>query len=302
MRPLLVELNVRPNVPLTLATLVWLLGAASSTAVDPQTSPAPDPAEFPRLLPEPGDWERLMAGAEKAENLRRKWLRVLDDGETAAHKLGALMAQFERIVSEEIAPPRPRLERFEWDPLNLAARFQDDHGIADHGSGFAEFSGRWYGLWDRWEVNHLWSPARRLEPAWSLPNAAHPLHIVELQYAWIGDGFGWNLLTHPHRDRPERVILGAVYHSSVERPRDAHTFRPHVGVRPGPGQLIWITENEVFYEEALPDKWRYAITGFYIGFDDMGVPHFSGPGFQALYANTDGPRVPFFRFPLPQPN
>lgn len=288
------------RVPLLWVAFALLLGLETPEVRSQEA--IPEPLKNNRLLlPEEGDWQRLIEGTEKAETLRRKWLRTLPTGASAASELGALMAVFESVVAREIPEPRPSLVRFDWEPLDLESRFRGDIGLLSHGSGFAEFTGKWYGSWDGMEVNHDWSPTRPMDPAWGLPNGRYPLRVDELQYAWIGDGFGWNILTRPNEGRSEKVILGAVFHSSVEQPRQVHTFRPHVGVRPGARQLIWITEKEVFYEEALEDGERYAITGFFMDFDRNGSPRFRAPGFQAVYSRTDGVREPFFRFPLPVP-
>jgi hypothetical protein len=122
-----------------------------------------------------------------------------------------------------------------------------------------------------------------------------------IQYAWIGDGFGWNTVIAPNCRNTGDVILGTVYHVQNQNPDEIYLHRPHVGIPLDEGQLIWITPSEIFLEQVFPDDGTedesYAITGFYYEITNGKLVD-KGDGFQAVYTRNPGNRPDFYRYPV----
>jgi hypothetical protein len=163
---------------------------------------------------------------------------------------------------------------------------------------FGPFAGRWYGLWDRSPVDHDWSEVVPHGQPVPLPGMGS-FSVRATQSAWIGDGFGWNVVASPAPDAA--VILGTVYHVEPGHPDRVRLHRPHVGVDAGAGRLIWLTGSEVFLEEILPGEnpagTRYAITGFRYELHDGNVA-FVGSGFQAVYTRDPNDRPTWYAFSI----
>jgi hypothetical protein len=241
------------------------------------------------------DLGRFLAGVIEAEKLRVGLLRPDGRGITPAWTLGEAIVRF-RDRSGPLLEGRPRLGRFEVDAGEVEARIRGVGRRIDPETSFGPFSGRWYGLWDADRVDHEWSRVAIHEPPGHHPRLGG-LAILATQSAWVGDGFGWNVVAGPRGGG--EVILGTVYHVEDGDRRRIRLHRPHVGVEAGPGRLIWITEGEVFLEELLdhPDSSlrRYAITGFRYRRegDRLVIP---GEAFQALYTRDAGHRPAWYRF------
>ncbi len=250
--------------------------------------------------PRPDDAEALLrSGLLEAERFRRDLIATPTDGPSRAVRLAESIVRFRDRASRVLeAEGRPTLARFRLTAPQIADRIAGQTPIEVGARGFARFTGRWYGSWDGRDVDHHWTMVQRA----ALQFDDHdPFDVDRLQYAWIGDGFGWNALTIPHDLEPEHehdvgAILGAVYHVRNGDPNAIQIYRPHVGIADLDGRLIWITQREVFLEEVLPESPpRYAITGFHYQ-DRDGVIAIRGSAFQAIYTRTPGDRPRFHRF------
>ena len=123
-----------------------------------------------------------------------------------------------------------------------------------------------------WPVNHDWRPSVIYEPGRQF--APGQLQLTATQYAWIGNGFGWNYLASIDPANRRSVVLGQVYYLSAEDYGKIEARKPHVGYADIPDEaasairrLVWITDQEIFLEEVFPQpddsETYYVITGIY---------------------------------------
>jgi hypothetical protein len=238
------------------------------------------------------DGARLVAGLQVAAQFRNSLLSQ------DALALGVALEAFRR----DAVPPlgRPNLSRFTVT-ADMFLRQLDAQERLSARAVFGPFAGRWYGEWNTQLVDHHWSdvfsPAIIGRPAREHGLAAR----VEAQYAWIGDGFGWNLLVRPEGARGE-VILGYVYHLEPFQPRVVRSEFPLVGCFDGPQRLIWVTPTAIFFEEILGEPasatGSYAITGFNYTFEEGEVVP-QGAAFQAVYTRSPDNRPDWLQFEPP---
>lgn len=146
-------------------------------------------------------------------------------------------------------------------------------------SALESFKGSWFGLWDTMKVAHDWA------------DVIHEEGLM-LQYAWIGDGFGWNIVDG---DSAASWILGTVYHVEDGDVTRVRFRRPHVGIAFGSERLAWITRGEVFLEQVRDD--RYVITGFNYRWSGE-VVEVVGTAFQATYTRDPDNLQPWVQFAL----
>ena len=250
---------------------------------------------------------------QDADDLKFKGLRLaeqfreslLQQGDARCTKASLLGAALERFRTDYPAPlsGRPTLERFDVTGDAFVVQLGGTKTL-DVAKSFGVFSGRWYGKWDQMLVDHHWHPVVT-DPARSAPGRSDRAGksvpaLVGLQYAWIGDGFGWNYLVRP-TGAPGSVVLGYVYHLTPHKPAEIRFESPLVGYFDGAGRLIWVTPSLIFFEEVLPGKspqtQRYAITGF-----NYSIQHDTlvnvGDGFQAIYTRRPDVRPDWLEFPL----
>lgn len=226
--------------------------------------PAPvTPSDTPKVARDAR--QRLIDGALEAEAFRREILQPDASGVSDALRLARETVRFQHDVRTRYTEFRP-IDDFELSERDLMQRMSGEIAAPTEALGFQAFEGHWYGNWDGHDVDHLWSNVRRFSPPWLIENPSISLKILTLQYAWIGDGFGWNLVVEPENSASDNsVILGTVYHVRDQNPDSVYLHRPHVGIELSDTQLIWITRQEVFLEQTNdaqhPD--RYTITGFY---------------------------------------
>ena len=203
-------------------------------------------------------------------------------------------------------PGRPHLRGFEVTAESFVDQLRGRCPL-EPGDSFEAFSGRWYGLWDGDPVDHHWHPVERAPvpaaPAARPPEDGGPPELVGLQYAWIGDGFGWNYLVRPE-GAAGAVVLGHVSHLNPYVTGEEGAVKssfPLVGYLDAPGRLIWVTSFGVYFEEILaaadPADVRYAITGFRyeIAGGDLA---FVGDGYQAIYGRSPDDRPVYRTFPI----
>jgi hypothetical protein len=231
----------------------------------------------------------------------------LVQGESAAQRYCQALASFQ-AASRKSLEARVPIAAFAMTPERLERQLRGQDKL--DASAFKAFDGRWFGRWGDSEVNHDWRPTQSFEPPRRYPDVPTPL--VGLQYAWISNGFGWNYLVTLPADRsdkdgateaataaPGAVILGMVYYF---HPPDFTTIqgeKPHVGFLDSPTRLVWLTDREIFLEEAFPatdprDS-TYVITALY--HDLLGSPPTVQPrGTQAIYTRRPDKRPEFFSF------
>ncbi|MBI3837339.1 MAG: hypothetical protein HY288_05325 [Planctomycetia bacterium] len=241
-------------------------------------------------------------GLRLAERFRESLLNADDAGRTKASLVGAALQRFRTEYRIPLSR-RPTLERFAVTRDAFVMQLRGGQTL-DPDISFADFSGRWYGKWDQMQVDHHWHAVVRrtaLDAAGRPddPGTSLPL-LVGLQYAWIGDGFGWNYLVRPAA-APGSVILGYVYHLTPHKPSDIRLEFPLVGYFDGPARLIWITPSLIFFEEVVAgtsrQEQRYAITGFNYVIENETVVNV-GEGFQAVYTRHRELRPDWLKFPL----
>ncbi|MEM7385172.1 MAG: hypothetical protein AAF514_09535 [Verrucomicrobiota bacterium] len=166
-------------------------------------------------------------------------------------------------------------------------------------TAFGIFRGKWWGLWDGNRVDHDWGPLVVCDPVVPLGNGGS--RIKAIQYAWIGDGFGWNVLCHDRKKNNRAgYILGSVYHVKDGDRKKTTIHRPHVGLAIGGDKLIWLTRDAIFLEETFRGKKgdrRYMITGFYCHFEGNRLR--SKGAFQSIYTKDPENRPPWLAMPAP---
>ena len=238
--------------------------------------------------------EFIDLSARESESFRRSFLVERADA------VLELTASF----PERAAPfltGRPSLHRFSGDRDTLAAAVRGRSSLSGH-DAFADFAGRWYGLWDANPVDHHWGPVVEFDPPREVEFASgENVWVKSYQYAWIGDGYGINLVASERASQAGDFVLGYVVHVAEQDLSQPRLRRPHVGVFAGDGRLIWITASEVFLEERLPSSETqvdeaYAITGFFYAFEKQVARPTSC--FQAVYSRSAEHRTPFFQFRL----
>jgi hypothetical protein len=234
-------------------------------------------------------------GVPKAEKLRQVLLTPTADGQLTLEVLCGSMRAFREAVSRQL-PAGDTLDRFVFSATSIKQQLQGQHPL-DAKQVFAAFDGRWYGLWDQSPVNHDWQPTTTFQPARPVGGTSHG--IAAWQYAWIGNGFGWNYLVHLEAEKNRPVVLGMVYYLVPADQNQIVGRKPHVGYVDGPTRLIWITEREVFFEEVLPaDEGhveRYVITALYHKSFDA-EPSVSPDAGQAVYTRDAQSRPQFRHF------
>jgi len=233
-------------------------------------------------------------GIPAAEALRKELLTANAEGDSPLRRISIASSRFQNRFQEQF-PDRPHLSDFDLSYEALRTRAAGEAPVAA-ADVFHEFNGRWYGLWDVHPVDHNWLRPTEYSPAQVI--APGQPRMLSAQFAWIGDGFGWNYLVALDEKAEQRVILGMVYHLDPKAPDGISRRRPHVGFSMGPSRLVWITKEEVFFEEVLgrtgDEGQRYAITGFY---HHLFEPPFSvGRGFQAVYTRSWNDRPKWHSF------
>ncbi len=117
------------------------------------------------------------------------------------------------------------------------------------------FCGDWLGCWGDLDVEHRWGPvvaaSRELEIS--------GFRLRRVQYAWVGDGCGYN---YEVTRAGTRVLLGAVFHLEPA-PSDVVAYQtPHVGVVVASSRVVWLTPQHLFFERVDPVDDRYSIAQY----------------------------------------
>ncbi len=251
------------------------------------------PANYESISP-----ERFVEGVKEADRFRRSLMQKDASGLTQAEILSEAIVRFQGLAGGHLAKENG-LKGFKVRKKNLVRAFNGSKSKVNPHEAFKAFDGKWYGIWDKWEVDHHWFPQINQNPPKKV-DAFHDIYIHAVQFAWIGDGFGWNIVATNEMDSKDYFILGTVYHVRDKDPSQVYLHRPHVGISTDADQLIWITRKEIFLEERMPPKGeypeRYAITGF--NYQMHGTSRLSvvGNSFQAVYTRKPELRYPWKQF------
>lgn len=243
--------------------------------------------------------ELLVDGLGQAERFRESLLMQTSSGKTQAQVIAQAIVRFHESANP-VLQDHVTLDDFFLEEQELVDFINGNAGKIFGNLSFEMFNGKWYGLWDQNKVDHDWGDTQEFQPSLIL-DTQPLLGLQALQYAWIGDGFGWNAVVAPNNRNTGDVILGTVYHVRDQNPDDIYLHRPHVGIPLDEGQLIWITKSEIFLEQAFPnddkEQESYAITGFYYERKDSKLVN-QGDGFQAVYTRNPDNRPGYYRFPI----
>ena len=240
---------------------------------------------------------RLTDGIEIAEKFRRGLLRKNATGQARINTLARACLEFQRVLksqSEELET----IKRFKISEKQIVKAVEGQSGSRRWNRTFDAFEGRWYGKWDQMNVDHHWYPTVRFDPPWKV-DAFYDVSVQAGQFAWVGDGFGWNIIGSETVKGRKNFVLGTVYHVEEQDPARVRLHRPHVGVICGDRRIIWITAGEIFFEEKLsassaaPE--RYVISGFRYRFEGLKLVS-DGKAFQAVYTRDSEKRPDWKQF------
>ncbi|MBI1390205.1 MAG: hypothetical protein GC154_17330 [bacterium] len=223
-------------------------------------TPAPNGLAFSKPVPADAR-ERLIAGVLESASF---WRELQENGglESYAAQLASLAVEVVHSVNPVLKAPAT-LKPFLFDKEEYERRIHEGVDLNAALDAFNSFTGRWYGMWKEIPVDHEWTRAVEYDPPWEITQNENTLFIHGLQYAWIGDGFGWNIVvSFDNPDNPTH-ILGTVYHVKDHNPAFVYLHRAHIGLVMD-GGLVWITRKEVFFEEATVYNQMpvYTISGF----------------------------------------
>jgi len=242
------------------------------------------------LIPE--DYEsisesRLTEGLGLADKFRRELIRRGASGQRKANVIARACLVFREKVasgSDEVVS----LRKFKISEKLVVRALEGDSRARRGNRTFDSFTGRWYGKWDKLVVDHRWYPSVNFSPRMKI-DGFHDLYIETGQFAWVGDGYGWNIVASTGIKEKKLFVLGSVYHVEDGDPDRVREHRPHVGVICGENRIIWITRGEIFFEEkAESDRIqpeRYTITGFRYRFDGLKLRSREN-AFQAIYTRN----------------
>ena len=246
----------------------------------------------------------LNEGIQQCEAFRRSLLSAEPGSKTRAELIVDSLLSF-LMPAEHRLRGHVSLSTFQLDRETLLNQISGIDAYLRGEDLFNDFAGYWYGVWDGRPVDHHWKMVEHFDPPLEVPGT-YPVRMLARQYCWIGDGFGWNILATIPGDQeekgnsePRNVILRIVYPVKDQNPAEITQFRPQVGLFANPGQLIWITGEEVFLEETRRDRTpggeRYAVTEYRYHIENNLLTNV-GPGFQAVYSRNPDNRPSFFTF------
>jgi len=123
-------------------------------------------------------------------------------------------------------------------------------------SSLSQFSGEWHGNWKNTQVHHLWLPVRKC-----VKEITDEVTLMGFQSCFTGDGFGWNYVVKQNK---QVVVLGFVIHFNNDK--NISSKNPHYAFLNNSDQLIWVSEDHVYYEfvcnkASCFEKRHYVICG-----------------------------------------
>lgn len=240
---------------------------------------------------------RFTEGLGLADKFRRELIRRGVTGQARANVLARACLQFREKVasgSDDVVS----LRKFKISEKQIVRALEGDSRGRRGRRTFQSFTGRWYGKWDKLLVDHNWYPTVDFSPRMKI-DGFHDLYVETGQFAWVGDGYGWNIVASTGIKEKKLFVLGSVYHVEDGDPNRVRDHRPHVGVICGDDRIIWITRGEIFFEEKVDsdrtDPERYTITGFRYTFDGTKLRSREN-AFQAIYTRNSGNRPDWKQF------
>lgn len=259
--------SMKRNVLISIRHCLWL-GCVFGFLANPFCFAAQDGGQ---LFPSEVEFWREEAvckdqGIQEALQLRAVLLSSTAEGESFAEKLCRAVKHFQQVAKAKV-PAAKNLDAFDMNAKLLRQQLLGEQVLPD--SAFSAFDGRWYGKWDQSEVNHDWRPTVRMPADGGGAGQAAEPRLAATQYAWIGTGFGWNyLMQGPNNNgKNGQFVLGMVYYFDAPDFQVIRGKKPHVGFYDSPSRLIWITRQEVFFEEVFSSSQEtpehYVITGMY---------------------------------------
>ena len=261
--------------------------------------PAAPIAEHAITAPVPRDArQKLIEGVKKAETLRLDMLDGNQPGIPSVDQLYRSISQFKQQMAIHLSGDSS-IDHFAPEAGAFLDAIIGKADTSTAAESFNAFKGYWYGEWDGNEVNHQWSRVETYQPADQLVYQDGVIYIHALQYAWVGDGFGWNIIASRDNDPSETYVLGAVYHVIDQDTSQIRFFIPLVGIAGAPTRLIWLTPSHVFLEEAFlqAEAPHYRITGFGYDMND-GTLTAQEEAFRSHYTRDPNHRPPFKQLPV----
>ena len=247
-----------------------------------------------RLIPEGYSsisLSRFTEGIVQADKFRRELLRRGISGQRKADVLARACLLF-REKAASGGKDLVSLKKFRISEKQIVRAIEGSKRGKRWHRTFEAFRGKWYGKWDKMVVDHHWYPVQTLAPRIRVPGF-HDVYVASSQFAWVGDGFGWNVIASEEADERKVFVLGAVYHVDEGDPLRVRLYRPHIGVICSDQRMLWMTRKEVFFEEKFDadevQPERYAITGFRYRFNGGRIQN-EGNAFQAIYTRKQDNR------------
>jgi hypothetical protein len=274
---------------LTLAWLIVALFLVSILAQDvqnarelpPELNGLPGTAELFENI------EQLNAFVDKsaveAENFRQSFLTE-EEFEPMAVTLARLVQKFRDVHARQVIKSAGSKPTFQVSNLDFVNGFRGVVNPIDGDEVYRAFAGKWHGYWREEIVRHHWSELIKSKDGISYQANAKlespQFSVSSYQYAWIGDGYGLNLVASENNSNETRhYLLGYVEHLKGGDFSQVTARRPHVGIFINKGKLIWVTAKEVFFEESFSDS--YSIIGF--NYSTISGELVANEGFQTLY-------------------
>ena len=177
------------------------------------------------------DQKLFAEGLHRAKAFRSELLAANGAGRSRAKLIAEALVLFQER-SAELLDGRPDLTNFQITTDELLAQLRARTRL-DGREAFGPFDGRWYGMWQKLAVDHHWHPVVT-RGAW-IGGGDESAKVESYQYAWVGDGFGWNYVCAPAGAQRGSVILGMVYHLVPHRPKKSAIACPTWATLPGAG-------------------------------------------------------------------
>ncbi len=277
-----------------LASAASIANGQPVAAIDAGANQANHKALFPHEFEH---WKTSSAqrieGIEKANGLRIQLLADRDGDLPYGDQICQVVEQFQ-LAAANVKDLGVRIDKFNMPASRFRRQLLGEESMDI--AAFNAFKGTWFGTWDQIEVNHNWHAAELYQPPQSWAKD-QPI-VCASQYAWIGNGFGWNYLVGSADDPKQHFVIGMVYYLDSANLRSVTGEKAHVGFVDSPTRLVWITDSNVYLEESFtgtenPDQ--YAITAIeHRLFSDK--PSVSSQAIQAIYTRDPNNRPAFRQF------
>lgn len=248
----------------------------------------------PTLLPE---------GLQKAETFRRSLFESNEKNGVKAELIAQAVVEFQSQAKSQLIDRFP-IDRFTLDPQTILEHMAGSEFEIDSRDTLGPFTGRWFGNEESSRVDRKWRPLETCVPPIDIPGS-NSLMMHVSQFGWIGDGFGWNaFVSIPNPSDPQSVkslLLGIVYHVKDQDRASIVDSHPYVGLPLIYGQIIWITDEEILFDEIIPTLRKYndsyTMTGFKYIIDNQTLKN-TGSAFQVFYSRNPSIRKSFYPFDI----